>query len=121
MESKNFLFALIAAATALNSCSGVPGSTRPSWIAGVQGGGNTELALTLRAIPIAPPPATNILSFSLTITGISFLASTGESVNVPLNSSVYQADLTRLQSDSAFFGVGARRDYRRYCKRGRVN
>jgi hypothetical protein len=104
MESKT-CFALIAAATALNSCSGVPGATRPSWIAGAQGGGNTALALTLRAIPLAPPPGTNILSFSLAIAGISFLASTGESVNVPLNSSVYQADLTRLQSDSAFLGI----------------
>jgi len=69
--------------------------------------GNIALVLTLRAIPLTPPPNTNLLSFSVTVIEVSMTQSTGQSVGVPLNSDLYQVDLTKLQSDSAFLGSSA--------------
>jgi hypothetical protein len=57
--------------------------------------------VTLRASPLSPGQI-NLLSFRATVTGLSLIASTGESVNVPLNSDPYEVDLSKLQSDSAF-------------------
>ena len=102
MESKTSRFVvLLMAALSLNACSGLVGAIQP------QSGSGSVLALTVRAIPLVPPPNTNILSFSVTLLGVSIVRSTGESINVPLNSSSQQADLARLQSDSAFLGASA--------------
>lgn len=69
---------------------------------------NATVSLTLSAKPLTPPPGTSILAFSLTITGISLTPSSGSDVNVPLPGTTYTADLTRLQSDSAFLGEALR-------------
>ncbi|GAC1679463.1 MAG: hypothetical protein PVS2B2_17270 [Candidatus Acidiferrum sp.] len=58
----------------------------------------------MTAIPFAPPPNTSILSFSLTITGISLSPATGSDINIPLAATTYILDTTKLQSDSAFIG-----------------
>jgi hypothetical protein len=63
--------------------------------------GNPTFVVLLRATPLPPAPF-NLLSFRATVGGISLIASTGESVNVALNSDPYEVDLSRLQSDSAF-------------------
>jgi len=76
-----------------NPCSGVT-CTLP----------NATVSLTLSAKPLTPPPGTSILAFSLKITGISLTPSSGSDVNVPLPGTTYTADLTHLQSDSAFLG-----------------
>ena len=102
---KLLVFSLFAVVFLMNSCSGVIGSTGFGTSNGPSG--NIPLVLTLRAIPLTPPPNTNILSFSVTVVGVSMTRSTGPSVSVLLNSNLYQVDLTRLQSDSAFLGSSA--------------
>ena len=82
----------------LAACSG---AVRSSGAGGNQEG-STGLIVTLRAAPLSPPPNTNILAFRTTVQGISLTPATGGSVNVPLNSDSYRADLTKLQSDTAF-------------------
>jgi hypothetical protein len=83
------------------SCSGPPHGQ------GISFGpnGDATLAVTLRATPLAPPPNTNLLSFSATVLGISLTPSTGGSLGLPLNSTLYQIDLTRLQSDTALVSL----------------
>jgi Domain of unknown function (DUF4382) len=102
----SWLVLLLLVACFLNSCSGVSSATQASWITGGSGtGGKAVFALTLRSIPLAPPANTNILSFSVTLSGVSLAQASGNSINIPLNSSTYQVDLTRLQSDSVFLGA----------------
>ena len=97
-------FWLFAIACLMSSCSGVGGSIESGTSNGPSG--NITLALTLRAIPLTPPN-TNLLSFSVTVVGVSMTGSMGQSISVPLNSNLYQVDLTKLQSDSAFLGSSA--------------
>jgi len=87
---------LLLVSYALSSCSGVPG------------GGcvvNCTTGATVSVVLTATPPAANsqlsILDFSATIVGVSLTPSAGgTAVSVPLNSSTYVADLTRVTSDS---------------------
>jgi len=94
---------LLTAVFSVSSCSGLPHPKGPS------GGPGSDAALvvTLRAIPLVPSLNTNLLSFSATVVGISLTPSTGGSLNVPLNSTSYQTDLTKLQSDTAFLARSA--------------
>ena len=48
---------------------------------------------------------TSILSFKVTVTGVSLTPSTGKPVNLTLNPSTPIIELTHLQSDSAFLGT----------------
>jgi hypothetical protein len=98
-------FWLLAVACLMISCSGVGGSIESGTSNGPSG--NIPVVLTLRAIPLTPPPNTNLLSFSVTVVGVSMTGSMGQSIGVPLNSNLYQVDLTKLQSDSAFLGSSA--------------
>ena len=98
---KVLLLALLVASFSLAACSG------PKTVCTVNcgGGGNASLNVTLAAVPFTPPPNSSILSFAVTITGISLTPTSGASdVNIPLNATTYVVDLTRLQSDSAFLG-----------------
>jgi hypothetical protein len=52
-----------------------------------------------------PLLGTSILSFKVTVTGVSLTPSTGKAVNLTLNPSTPIIELTRLQSDSAFLGT----------------
>ena len=87
----------------LTSCSGLQLSTG----GGGGGGGNATLSLTLVATPPTPPLSTSLLSFSVDVTGISLTPATGTAQSIPLNSSTYAVDLTKLESDSAFLGTSA--------------
>jgi len=103
IRNKSLLLVLLLASFSLAACSGpLTGNPCPG---GNCGGGNATVSFTLAAVPFAPPPGTSILSFAVTVSGISLApASGGSDVNIPLNAATYVVDLTRLQSDSAFLG-----------------
>ena len=103
MNSKrSVVFVGSVAIFALISCSGVK---NPCTVNCDGGSGNATLILTLAAVPLVPPPGMSILSFAVTLDSVSLTPSAGGSdVNVPLNSTSYVVDLTRLQSDSSFLG-----------------
>jgi len=56
----------------------------------------------MRDTPLA---GTSIVSFKVTVTGVSLTPSTGKAVNLTLNPSSPIIELTHLQSDSAFLGT----------------
>ena len=101
---KRTVFPLIAFAlsAALCGCSGLPKNNGGG---GGGGAGNGSVLLTMSANPLTPPPSTSILSFAVTITGVSLTPSSGTAINIPLPGTTYVADLTRLQSDSSFLGA----------------
>lgn len=101
IRNKAFCFfpVLLLAALLLTSCSGPLCTVN----CGVNGG-TASVNATLAAVPFTPPPGTNILSFAVTLTGISLTTVSGTNVNIPLNSTTFIVDLTKLQSDSAFLG-----------------
>lgn len=68
------------------------------------GGGTATLNVTMSTVPLTPPPATSILSFSLTVTGMALTPATGSDINIPLTATTYVFDAAKLQSDSAFLG-----------------
>jgi hypothetical protein len=59
----------------------------------------------MTAIPLTPPPNTNLLSFIVDVNTITLTSSSGANVNIPLNATALGVDLTKLQSDSAFLGT----------------
>jgi Domain of unknown function (DUF4382) len=98
MFRKNaFLSMLLMAAISLAGCSGQSKSGPPP-----PPGGNATLSLTLRDMPLA---GTSILSFKVTITGVSLTPSTGKPVSLTLNPTTPIVELSHLQSDSAFLGT----------------
>jgi hypothetical protein len=91
------LFVLLLAAFSLASCSGLPkgGCTINC------GGGTSTVSVTV--IAAAPPASPSIISFQVTITGITLNSTGGAPVNLtPTKAPV--VELMRLQSDSAFYG-----------------
>jgi len=88
---------LLSAILSLASCSGLPKS-----VGSGGGGGNSTLSLTMTDTPLA---GTSILSFKVTVTGVSLTPSTGKAVSLTLNPTTPIVELTRLQSDSAFLGT----------------
>ncbi|HEV2195659.1 MAG TPA: DUF4382 domain-containing protein [Candidatus Acidoferrum sp.] len=103
---KNFLIisTLLLAALSLTSCT----LKRPCPLCGGGGGGGgntTGVSATLAAVPLTPPPGTNILSFVVTITGVSLTPSAGgTAVQLNLPATSITVDLMRLQSDSTLLG-----------------
>jgi Domain of unknown function (DUF4382)/Domain of unknown function (DUF5666) len=87
---------LLLASISLASCSGLPKSGPPP------PGGNSTLSLTMTDTPLT---GTSILSFKVTVTGVSLTPSTGKAVSLTLNPTTPIVELTRLQSDSAFLGT----------------
>jgi hypothetical protein len=98
-------FAVLGVTSFLTSCSGVKNGPCVTNC----GGSNATLSFTLIATPPTPPPGTNLLSFTVDVTGISLVPSGGTAAQVPitLNAATYRVDLTKLQSDSAFLGNSA--------------
>jgi hypothetical protein len=97
MFRKNaFRSMLLVAVISLASCSGTPKSGPPP------PGGNTTLSLTMRDALLT---GTSILSFKVTVTGVSLTPSTGKPVSLTLNPTTPIVEFTRLQSDSAFLGT----------------
>jgi Domain of unknown function (DUF4382) len=96
---------LLLAAVSLTSCT----LKRPCPLCGGGGGGGggntTGVTATLAALPLTPPPGTNILSFVVTITGVSLTPSAGgTAVQLNLPATSITVDLMRLQSDSMLLG-----------------
>src|SRR5882762_2982339 len=87
--------------TLLESCSGASKSNG----SGTGQGSNAILILTLRAAASPAHANTNLLSFRTIVAGVSLTPETGGSINVPLNSDLYQADFTRLQSDTTLLAL----------------
>jgi hypothetical protein len=96
------LFLVLASPIFLTSCSGTPRGS-----GGGGGGGSATLSLTLLATPPASQTAISFLSFSVDVTGVSLTPASGTAQVIPLNSSTYVVDLTKLESDSAFLGTSA--------------
>jgi hypothetical protein len=97
MVRDKILFSLLLLAIiSLASCSGQSKSGPPP------PGGNSTLSLTMTDTLLT---GTSILSFKVTVTGVSLTPSTGKAVNLTLNPSTPIIELTRLQSDSAFLGT----------------
>src|SRR5882762_4986363 len=95
--------ALLLLSVALVSCSGSPKSPCTTNCVG----GTATLSVTMTAVPLTPPPNTNLLSFIVDVNTITLTSSTGTNVNIPLNNTSFSVDLTKLQSDSAFLGTSA--------------
>ena len=87
---------LIFACLFLTSCSGAPGGGCISNC----GGGNATISFVLTATPPNPSLGLSIQTLATTITGISLVPTTGNTVNIPLNASSFIADLNRATSDS---------------------
>jgi hypothetical protein len=94
-------FSALVVVFLLESCSG---PSKPNG-SGTGQGSNARMILTLRAAPLPAPASTNLLSFRTTVVGVSLTPESGGSVNVPLNSDLYQVDLVRLQSDTTLLAL----------------
>src|SRR6266478_9242763 len=93
--------ALLLLSVALISCTGLP---KPPCTTNC-GTSNATLSVIMTAVPLTPPPNTNLLSFIVDVNTITLTSSTGTNVNIPLNNTSFSVDLTKLQSDSAFLGT----------------
>lgn len=98
---KAFLFLTLMAAVSLGSCSGLP---KGNGGGGGGGGGTAKVSLIL--VADTPPANLGLVSFKVTINGITLTSSTGTKTSfTPNNGSGMTVDLVRLQSDSAFLGT----------------
>ena len=84
----------------LSSCSGQPKNNGGG---GGGGTGNLPLSMTLSAIPAGVPSTISILSFTVTISGVTITSQTnGALTNLSLTN--FTADLNKLLADTAFLG-----------------
>jgi hypothetical protein len=104
MKRSVVLVVLAISMIALAGCSGVPhgGAT-----GGGGGGGsqNASLTVTLTSKPDVSLTNISVLSATVDITGITLNPTSGSAVALTLSPTVYPADLTRLQTDTAFLGL----------------
>jgi hypothetical protein len=98
-HSKTLTLGFLLATISLTACSGLGNVCHTNCTVN---GGTATLSLTLQAKPLALPPNTNILSYVVTIGGVTLTPVSGSTINIQ-NAQTF--DLTRLQSDSAFLGV----------------
>ena len=107
-DFRNFCsFSVLIIALSLESCSH-PKTLYGSGSGSGSGSGqvsNGAFVLTLRAAPLPASTNANLLSFRTTVLSVSLTPKDGGSVNVPLNSDLYQVDLARLQSDTVFLAL----------------
>ena len=83
----------------LTSCSGLPKSSG----GGSGGGGTHPVSLTLSAIPAGVPNTISILSFTVTVSGVTVTSQTNGAVsNLTLTN--FTVDLNKLLADSGFLG-----------------
>jgi hypothetical protein len=87
---------LLLSSLLLISCSGVP---HGGCVANC-GGSDATVSIVLTATPPALSSQLSIQAFTTTITGVTLTPSGGSAVNIPLNSSAYVAEFTRVTSDS---------------------
>jgi hypothetical protein len=99
---KAFLFLILLACVSLDSCSGLPKGNGGG--GGGGGGGTAKVSLIL--VADTTPASLGLVSFRVTINGITLTSSTGAKTNfTPNNGNGMVVDLVRLQSDSAFLGT----------------
>jgi len=89
------LSTLLLASLLLSSCSGVPNATTPP------ASGNATVNVTFTD---TPPIGVSVLSFTVTLSGLTLNPSSGTPVNFTLSPNPLSVELTRLQSDS-FLGA----------------
>jgi len=102
-SSKAFLFLILVVCIPLGACSGLP---KGKGGGGGGGGGNGTAKVSLVLVADTPPANLGLVSFKVTINGITLTSSTGTKTNfTPNNGNGMVVDLVRLQSDSAFLGT----------------
>jgi hypothetical protein len=89
---------------ALAGCSG-PHTTTPGGGGGGGGSQNASLTVTMTSKPDVSLTNISVLSATVDITGITLNPTSGNAVPLTLSPTVYPADLTRLQTDTAFLGL----------------
>jgi hypothetical protein len=96
--TKSLLLCALLISLSTTACSGLgdSGGVVPPPV-----NADATLSVTLQAKPLTPPPGTNILSYSLTVGGLTLTPATGNPINVP---GPLTFDMMRLQSDSGFLG-----------------
>src|SRR6202790_843836 len=103
---RNVLLVVLAISmiAVLAGCSGVPKGTTGG---GAGGGGsqNASLTVTMTSKPDVSLTNISVLSATVDITGITLNPSSGNAVALALSPTVYPANLTRLQTDTAFLGL----------------
>lgn len=100
-RNKVLLPVLLLVAFSFSSCSGQKGAVVcPGGVCG--GNGSVSVTMVADTLPSHP----SLLSFRVTITGITFTSSTGTAQVVHLNRAL-TIDLMRLQSDTVFLGTFA--------------
>src|SRR5207244_6394540 len=97
VRNKPLLFVVVLSCFALSSCN----LHRKTGGGGGGGGGNATVSFTLVADTLPANPS--ILSFNVSITGITLTPASGTAQT--LNPSPSVIDLMRLQSDTAFLGI----------------
>lgn len=102
-EFKNFCLFLVLVMASQAACSGPTKPVGP----GIGQADSGAVILTLRALPLVAPANVNLLSFRTTVVAVALTSAAGGSVNVPLNSALYQVDLARLQSDTTFLALSS--------------
>ncbi|HMI51799.1 MAG TPA: hypothetical protein VK525_09815 [Candidatus Saccharimonadales bacterium] len=104
-RNKPFLVTLLLASVGLAACSGLGdtgGGGGCTVNCGGGGGGTAAVSVTLTSS--APPASVGLISFKVTISGITLKnSSSGATANLVLTASP-TVELMRLQSDSAFYG-----------------
>jgi len=90
---------------ALAGCSGVPHGTTGGGGGGGGGSQNANLTVTIASKPDVSLTNVSALSATVDITGITLNPTSGNAVALTLSPTVYPADLTRLQTDTAFLGL----------------
>lgn len=98
-HSKALTLCFLLATLSLTSCSGLGNVCHTNC---TQNGGTATLSVTLQAKPLALPSNTNLLSYSVTIGGVTLTPASGNTVHITGSATF---DLTRLQSDSGFLGT----------------
>jgi hypothetical protein len=100
---KSFVFLILVVCVSLGSCSGLP---KGNGGGGGGGGGNGTAKVSLVLVADTPPLNLGLVSFKVTINGITLTSSTGAKTDfTPNNGNGMEVDLVRLQSDSAFLGT----------------
>jgi hypothetical protein len=100
---KSFVFPTLVMCISLGSCSGLP---KGNGGGGGGGGGNGTANVSLVLVADTPPLNLGLVSFKVTINGVTLTSSTGTKTNfTPNNGNGMEVDLVRLQSDSAFLGT----------------
>jgi len=103
-RNKPFLVTLLLASAGLAACSGLGDTGGGGGCTVNCGGGGGTAAVSVTLTSSAPPASVGLISFKVTISGITLKnSSSGATANLVLTTTP-TVELMRLQSDSAFYG-----------------